>query len=162
MPIDRQANPRDLGSGKVGHEIVVNEKTAGARRRSIYLEHCRGQLPTLLALFDTPIIATNCIERTKSTVPVQSLAQLNSEFMRLRAKAMADRLKMEAGSDLLAQICRAFILAYGRLPTLEEQQEAQQFIEVLKPQYPKEQAEVQALVDFCQMLLCSNSFLYIE
>jgi hypothetical protein len=162
VSIDRKANPRDTGSGAVSHEIIIPETTPGARRRSIYLEHCRGQLPTFLALFDTPVISVNCVERTESNVPLQSLAQLNSEFVRLRSRAMAKRLDADVGDSLEGKIRRAFLLAFAREPDTHEQRQAEEFVMRIQQKYPSEQALTNAITDFCQTIFCSNSFLHLE
>ena len=67
--------------------VEIAEKTDGAHRRSIYLQQRRTQVVTFLQLFDAPAIVSTCGKRSPSTVPLQSLALLNSEFARARAKA---------------------------------------------------------------------------
>ena len=41
---------------------------------------------TLLQLFDAPALVGTCSTRTTSTVPLQSLALLNSDFVRARVQ----------------------------------------------------------------------------
>ena len=74
--------------------VVVPEKPKGSRRRAIYLQQHRTQVDTLLELFDAPVMVNNCAVRSTSTVPLQSLALLNSDFVRSRAAAFCgdDRL----------------------------------------------------------------------
>ena len=160
--IERIGSVQEVARGALNREIVVNEKTAGARRRSIYLEHRRTQIPTVLSLFGTPSISLNCVERSASTVPLQSLAQLNSEFVLLRARAAAERLAREAGNDRAAQVTLAFRLTFGRPPTPEELVEASAFLDTQRAAYPPEAGDARALADFCQMLFASNPFLYVE
>ena len=162
VPVDRHGSIQEVTRGALNREIIVDEKTPGAHRRSIYLEHRRMQIPTFLTLFGTPSIALNSVERPSAAVPLQSLAQLNSAFARLRSRAMAERLVRDAGADLDGQIQRAFLLAFGRDPTPEERAEALQFITDEKANNATPQAEKDALTDFCQMLFASNLFLYIE
>ena len=76
--------------------VEVAETTAGAHRRSIYLQQRRTQVVTFLQLFDAPSMVTTCGKRSPSTVPLQSLALLNSEFSLARSKAFAVRLFREA------------------------------------------------------------------
>ncbi|HIN95155.1 MAG TPA: DUF1553 domain-containing protein, partial [Planctomycetes bacterium] len=73
-------------------DVVVAKDHPHANRRSIYLQQRRTQVTTLLELFDAPSIVSNCSQRSKSTVPLQSLALLNSEFMLARSAAFAKRL----------------------------------------------------------------------
>ena len=163
VPIDRYGSEQEKTRGALNREIVVNERTPGARRRSIFLEHRRTQLPTQLALFGTPSIAVNCIERSAATVPLQSLAQLNSEFVRLRAKAAAERLMRESNDNDGNRVTRAYRLAIGRAPTADELSDARAFLAEQRTTYlPEESPDLSALTDFCQMLFASNPFLYVE
>jgi hypothetical protein len=73
-------------------EVVVDVKTVGGRRRSVYLQQRRSQTLSLLKVFDAPSIATVCSSRPSSTVPLQSLALLNSEFAVNCAESLATRI----------------------------------------------------------------------
>ncbi len=138
--------------------VEVDEKNAGARRRSVYLQQRRTQVATFLELFDTPSIAVTCSARNSSTVPLQALALLNADFSRLRAAAFARRLAAEApAGDRLAL---AFRLACGRDPREAERAAAERFLAKQRQIYPS--AADRAWTDFCQMLLASNAFLYVE
>jgi hypothetical protein len=143
--------------------VIVDEKQQDAHRRSVYLQQRRTQVLTMLELFDAPSIVSTCGARTTSTIPLQSLALLNSEFARRRAAAFSRRLEQEAGPDGAARITRAFRLACARDPTADEHSASQRFIATQRPFYEKEKdAEQRAWADFCQMLLASNAFLYVE
>lgn len=162
VPIYRYGSEQEVTRGALNREIIVKEDTPGAHRRSIFLEHRRMQIPTVLALFGTPSISLNSIERPASAVPLQSLSQLNSEFARLRSQAMAKRLIKEAGNDLSKQIQLAFELAVGRQASTEEAEDASRFVAEQKGAENTPTAELAALTDFCQMLFASNLFLYID
>src|SRR5207248_373558 len=51
------------------------------RRRSLYLQVLRGNPPTMLQVFDQPVMETNCTRRSRSTVSTQALTLLNSDRM---------------------------------------------------------------------------------
>lgn len=143
-------------------EVVVDEKVPGSKRRSIYLQQRRSQTLSLLKVFDAPSVATICTTRPSSTVPLQSLALLNSDFAVARGEAFARRLLAES-ADSPADICRqAWRIAVGRNPTADEEAIAVEFIASQRGQYTGDDAAVWALADFCQMLLASNAFLYLE
>lgn len=143
--------------------VEVPENTDGARRRSIYLQQRRTQVTTFLQLFDAPSIVTNCGKRSPSTVPLQSLALLNSDFARNRAKAFARRLAIEAGDDTAKRLDLAFTLVCSRPPQKDEQVACTKFLEAQRAVYAKEKgADERAWSDLCQMLLASNAFLYLE
>ncbi len=143
-------------------EVVVNPQDAGARRRSVYLQQRRSQTLSMLKVFDAPAIATVCTTRPSSTVPLQSLSLLNSDFAVVTAEAFAKRLRTETDGTDAALIQRAWLLAVARAPTVAEQQISAEFLAGQRAQYTGEQAAEWGLADFCQMLLASNSFLYLE
>jgi hypothetical protein len=152
-------------------EVTINELAAGATRRSVYLQQRRTEITSLLEVFDAPSIVTTCTRRTSSTVPLQSLSLMNSDFMIARAQALAERLEAEcmanehgrANDD--ARIDRAFQLALGRQPRQDERTAARRFLETQPSCYPaltERERQNRALADFCQMMLASNAFLYVE
>lgn len=153
-----------VASKRNGEGVVeVPENQEGAKRRSLYLQQRRTQVVTMLQLFDAPAIAVNCGVRPTSTVPLQALALLNSEFARTRAKAFAQRLTHESGADTEKRLTTAFRLAYGRPAHAEETEAARRFL-AIQAKVHGEQADRDAKVwtDFCQMIFASNAFLYVE
>jgi hypothetical protein len=143
--------------------VDVDEQHDGARRRSVYLQQRRTQVATLLELFDAPAMASNCSARTTSTVPLQSLALLNADFVRARARAFAARLEREAGPDASSRLTRAFRLAAGREPTADERAAARRFLVEQQALYAADKDGSQrSWTDLCQMVLASNAFLYVE
>jgi hypothetical protein len=157
VPTDR------TGSG----EVAVDASAPGSTRRSVYLQQRRTQLASLLEVFDTPSIVTTCTRRQPSTVPLQSLSLLNSDFVAVRAARLVDRLG--PGCDHCSQddarIERAFSLVVGRAPTGAERNAAGRFLREQPARYSSlaaPEAERRAFIDFCQMLLASNAFLYVE
>jgi hypothetical protein len=144
--------------------VVVREEQDGAHRRSIYLQQRRTQVNSLLDLFDAPTIVSNCPVRGTSTVPLQSLALLNSTFARARAAAFAEGARkspaMSGDSSRNEQIRRALERVFGRQPTVAEQTASSEFLERQSKAYGGK--DDPAWRDFCQMLLASNAFLYVE
>jgi hypothetical protein len=62
-------------------------------------------------------------------------------------------------------LARAFLVVTGRAPGREEREATRRFLEAQPGRYlglSPEQARDRAWVDFCQMLLASDAFLYIE
>lgn len=143
-------------------EVVVDEKTEGARRRSVYLQQRRSQTLSLLKVFDAPAVATVCTARPSSTVPLQSLALLNSDFAVTRGEAFAKRLLAETDGSPAEIIRRGWLLAIGRESTDEERATVVEFLNEQKANYTGDDALKLAVADFCQMLLSSNAFLYVE
>ncbi|HUR44398.1 MAG TPA: DUF1553 domain-containing protein, partial [Candidatus Saccharimonadales bacterium] len=141
-------------------EYVINESEKGARRRSLYLQQKRTGQITFMEVFDTARMNPNCVQRTQSTVALQSLTMLNSGFIRSRSKAFATKLLKEPKPDRLE---RAFELALGRRPSADEKKAATEFFQKQEVEYSgKKDGEIMLCTDFCQMLFASNSFLYFE
>jgi hypothetical protein len=159
----RAAGPYIPTDRKDDGTIIVNENHDGAHRRSVYLQQRRSQVATMLELFDAPRLAVNCSFRNTSTVPLQSLALLNSDFARARARAFAHRVEHEAGSDPDRRVALAFRLAVGREPHDEERAAIGRFLAEQQSLYAKEKnGERRAWTDLCQMILATNAFLYVE
>ncbi len=157
-------------------QIIIDEKQDGAYRRSLYLQQRRTAPVSFLSTFDGPAHNPVCIQRVSSTVALQSLSLLNSEFVRLRARAFAHRILACKNFDanqvtnvnpgrakLKPPLCFAFELAYSRPPADKELAAAKSFI-AEQAAICREQPDAAARVwtDFCQMLLASNAFLYVD
>lgn len=147
--------------------VEVDPGHRDSRRRGIYMQQRRTQTHTMLGLFDAPAMAVTCGERSRSTVPLQSLALLNGPFTRQQAESFARRLAAEVPTDNDARVRRAFLLATGREPTNDEALAAREFLleqSRLHGAQPVDGKPVsnRALTDLCQMLFASNAFLYVE
>lgn len=143
-------------------EVLVNESAAEARRRSLYLYQRRTQVLSFLAVFDTPTIVFNSLRRSPSTIPLQSLALLNSDFAVARAKSFAARLQ-QMEPDESRRVTAAYRLLFAREPTTDESAEALRFLEAQMPEYSgQENPRDHVWQDLCQSLLASNEFLYVE
>ena len=94
---------------------------------------------------------------------LQSLALLNSEFARARAKGFAARLAREAGDDAGKRLTLAFRLACGRPPLPEARAACEKFLGAQGAAYAKEKdAGDRVWADLCQMIFASNAFLSVE
>ncbi len=143
--------------------VVMSESTPGTHRRSIYVQQRRTQVPNMLQVFDAPSIVFSCTFRTPTTVPLQSLNLLNSAFVRLRSKALAERVAAAAGSEIEERIRYAFLLVTGRPPSKTEFAAAQRFIaQQIQQHNDKPKDDELFWVDYCQTLLASDAFLYVE
>lgn len=152
-------------------QITVDEKTPGAHRRSIYLQQRRTQPPAMLQVFDGPAHNPVCVQRVQSTVALQSLTMLNSEFVRLRSRAFARRLLgavVSSGTELDATAVDARLgdsirWAYGREPSPREIDLGRAFLRRQAVLYPEGSGrQLSAWTDYCQMILASNEFLYVD
>jgi citrate synthase len=132
----------------------------------------------MLEAFDMPDTHESCGRRNHTINAPQAMTLLNSKVSLEWAQALAGRLLKEAGTEPKAQVEAAYLLTYGRLPDSAERDTVLTFFETQKriiaervamneklalptflpAQY--DQTRAAALVDFCQMLLNSNEFVY--
>lgn len=118
-------------------------------RRMVYQSKPRLQLDDTFGVFDCPDAGQIAPKRHQSTTPLQALSLLNSPFLFQQAEFFARRVESEVGTDKTAQTNRAFALAFGRAPTLEESKAARTVI------------EQHGLLACCRALLNANEFLYL-
>jgi hypothetical protein len=129
-------------------------------RRSVYLTVKRSQMIPLLQMFDVPEALQSIGERSVTTVPTQSLAFMNSPLVRGAAQKLAARVRAKTDVESIDQ---AYLIALSRRPTDGERSRMRSFIEQQTESYGKSpQAREQAVVDFCQVLLCLNEFIYVD
>jgi hypothetical protein len=93
---------------------VTAREFPGARRRSIYLNHRRTQVVSLLAVFDSPSIVFNSISRPRSTMPLQALSLLNSDFAVNRARSLADDLFATQPASEEGRVESSYLRILGR------------------------------------------------
>ncbi|MCC2671894.1 MAG: Planctomycete cytochrome, partial [Armatimonadetes bacterium] len=117
-------------------------------RRSVYRQAARGFRDDLLGTFDCPETAQRTPRRPSTTTALQALSLLNGPFMTQQAGFLAERVQREAGAVPAAQITRAFQLAFGRLPTGDEQRAAADL------------TRKHGLPALCRALMNANEFLY--
>ncbi len=153
-------------------QVVVADSGQG-NRSSVYLIVRRSQPVTLLELFDTPRMEVNCPERVESIVVTQSLSMLNSPFMEISAKVLADRLFSELPDAETARLRQAYELLFSRPPGESEQQAVFGFLDHAvhseldhntdTPGQSKQQAaRTTPWTQLCLVLLNSNEFLFVD
>jgi hypothetical protein len=146
--------------------VIVDESKPDGLARSIYLQQRRTQVPTFLGTFDAPSVVFNCTRRATTTMPLQSLSLLNSEFSLKRGEDLARRLAAEAGAGLEnddARIRRGFLLTCGREPDSAECRAALRFLAQQRIVYGDQpEANERAWADLAQSLFAMNAFLYLE
>ena len=137
------------------HGPATADQNSG--RRSVYLTVKRSRPIPLLATFDAPEAIQSVGERPATTVATQSLAMMNSPFVRQKAEKLAARVRPMADADLPAAVASAYRIALGRTPADAERDRLVRFVRGADPA-----ARDAALVDACQVLLCANEFLYVD
>jgi hypothetical protein len=143
-------------------EVVAPEDTRDSNRRALYLNQKRTQVVSFLSVFDAPSIVFNSVRRNTSTMSLQSLSLLNSDFATRRASAAASHLQSQTLDDL-SRVKLAFQLFYCREPSDLELTESMRFLDQQSKLYSERtDARDQAWQEFCQSLMASSEFLYVE
>jgi mono/diheme cytochrome c family protein len=123
-------------------------------RRALYLRQKRLDPSSMGGLFDLPTANESCPKRHVSTVALQPLYMMNSEFMLNRSKAFAQRVRERAGEERESQITAAFEIAFARMPEESELRSARKLF--------GDSGGTDKLVQFCHALLNANEFVYLE
>src|SRR5205085_1713863 len=87
-------------------------------RRTVYGKVSRYKLDEFLQLFDFPAPNISAEKRFTTTVPLQRLFLMNSDFMQVEAEELAKRVAGEP--DNRSRIKKAYLLVLGRDPSEEE------------------------------------------
>ncbi|MEZ6130073.1 MAG: PSD1 and planctomycete cytochrome C domain-containing protein [Planctomycetaceae bacterium] len=136
----------------VGGLSIPPEREETSLRRTIYLFQQRSNMPSVMEMFDAPVGIASCSRRSVSTVALQPLFMLNSQFMAHRATALA-KVVLESASDVDGKIAFAFKRTLCRAPDAEELDLARRIMTA--------EATDQSLMQLCHALLNLNEFVYI-
>ena len=108
-----------------------------------------------MVVFDAPEPLSSQGSRPTTTVAPQALLLMNSPQIRKWATAFAQRVGKD--DDLPAIVKHAYAIALSREPHATELQAAVTFI-----QHGLPAGKEKALADFCQALLSTNEFAYLN
>jgi hypothetical protein len=122
----------------------------GDYRRMVYMLKVRSQQDATFGLFDCPDASTARPKRTTSTTVLQALNLLNGSFVLEQSAVFAERLKREAGEDVIKQVELAFLLGFGRRPS---EREITASVALVK---------IHGLAAFCRALFNTNEFVYAD
>lgn len=140
----------------VGGPSIPEEREEKTLRRTIYLFQRRSEMPSVMSMFDAPAGRVSCSRRLVSTVALQPLYLLNSDFMSTRSKRLAKRIQQKVGNDIEKQVIMAFERTLCRLPNKKELERS---VELLSSK--TDEANNFSLMQYCHSLLNINEFLYI-
>lgn len=120
-------------------------------RRTLYITTIRSDRAGYGPLFDAADSTASVDRRTVSTVAPQALFLMNDPFILEQSQALAKRLS--AVTDEKARISEAYQLLFGRAPSLAETAIGLKFLGA---------RESNIWEQYCQILLCSNEFVYVD
>ena len=112
------------------------ELTPDYHRRTVYGQVSRYKLDAYLQLFDFPPPNISAEKRFTTTVPLQRLFLMNSDFVQLQSESLYKRVAAEP--DNRARIRKLYSLAYGREP---KEAEIQLGLDYLRTEPMKEYEE---------------------
>jgi mono/diheme cytochrome c family protein len=126
-----RANPRRMTAEQIRDSVLLvsgalepkiggasQELTPAFNRRTVYGKVSRYKLDQFLQLFDFPAATISAEQRFSTSVPLQRLFFMNSEFMQQQGELLARRVESEP--DTRARIRKAYRLIYGREPVEAE------------------------------------------
>ncbi len=154
------------------HDYVTNDQSANAAvydspRRSLYLPIIRNALYDMFQAFDMGDPSMVNAVRSSTTVTPQALFIMNSPFALTQSKTFAQSLQKVQGATDAARISEAYMRAYGRKATAAETAKALKYIsrysDVLAAKQPDATARKNmAWASWCQVLLATNAFIYLD
>ena len=129
-----------------------------SNHRSVYLCYLRSSPPPELAPFDLPDFTSVTGRREVNTLPGQALHLYNSPFVIEQARSLAGVVTTEE-TDATARVGLAFQRALGRNPDDSELQQSLELTQLMKSQL---ESEEEAWSSFCQALLLTSEFRYVD
>lgn len=153
-------SPVSWGFSQHGPFIAVYDHNL----RSIYLMTQRLKRHPFLALFDGSDPNASTADRLGTTVPTQALFFLNDAFVHAKADAWAANLMTDGRSEN-QQIDLAWQQAFHRMPTIEEQIFAQEYLAAARSELTElssDNVPKRALASWLRTLLGSNEFLHVD
>ena len=158
----------DIGAMIKPNRLAVDDPVYTTfTKRSLYLPAVRNMLPDVLALFDAADPNGVTTLRNETTVPSQALFLVNSPFVRGQALSFARSLLADTSLDDAGRIDRAHARALGRHARPEEIAEALDYVAAWTESTagqarPADSRREEAWQSWCQALLCSNEFAYLD
>lgn len=173
----RSNSPRNLGRRDIGlsvgesmrERVIANALSQAEKQldredanyRSVYLPVVRDELPRSLEVFDFADASTVTGVRETSSTANQALYMLNNAFVMNQSAEFARRLA-ETSTNSRQRLDQAFLLAFGRSPTLQERSAASEFVRTFSRVDGNRGDSGEVLQAFCQSLFASAEFRIID
>lgn len=145
-----QANPAFLDDNETRTKGWYPSVASEQYSRSVFLVQKRTVRVPFMETFDLPENSVSCARRTSSIVAPQAMALLNSPLATAAAKALAARVRHEAGDSAGRQVELTFRWALQRAPSGDERERCAQFV------------ERHGLAAFARSVLNLNEFAYVD
>ena len=141
----------------------VNLSAGNNHRRTLYGAVSRHELNPTLRLFDFPDANLTSERRVVTTVPMQQLFMLNSDFMAAQSRTLIARLQPEKLTDDDAKVERLYRWVFGRVPRERERQLGREFLSRSLPEgVSANEVKLTRWEQLAQALLSTNEFLFVD
>ena len=141
----------------------VNLNDGNNRRRTLYAAVSRHDLNSTLRLFDFPDPNLTSEKRVVTTVPMQQLFVLNSDFMVRQAKSLVGRLNAEELTEEGSRIELAYQTLFQRSPFESEKALGLSFLATPLPDgIAADKVKLTAWEQYAQALLGTNEFVFVD
>jgi len=154
--------PQGISNGSKYLAWTPEKDPAEADRRSVYVFVKRNLRYPMFEAYDFPDTSESCPRRYATVSPTQPLVGMNDDLIRQWSRELANRVLNDAGLSPDQQVERAFRIVFNRAPKDDERQAVLDFLNKQAGEIGGETARAAAFVDFCQTLLNSNEFLYVN
>ena len=133
------------------------------RRRTLYAAISRHDLNSTLRLFDFPDPNLSSEKRVVTTVPMQQLFVLNSDFIVRQAKALSTQLNSGKLTEDGSRIELAYRLLFQRSPSENEKTLGMRFLQATPPDgVAAGSIKLTAWEQYAQALLGTNEFMFVD
>ena len=154
--------PQGISNGSKYLAWTPEKDAAEADRRSVYVFVKRNLRYPMFEAYDFPDTSESCPRRYATVSPTQPLVGMNDSLIRQWSRELADRVLNDSGLSPEQQVERAFRIVFNRAPKEDERQAILDFLNKQAGEIGGQTARAAAFVDFCQALLNSNEFLYVN
>jgi hypothetical protein len=135
---------------------AVNIVTAPfSKRRTVYGQIERQNLPAFFRTFDFATPDTHSPQRFTTTIPQQALYLMNSPFVIEQAQELMVRPEIKDAVDPNNRVKRMYSVLFGREPTPDEASLALAFV-------AGENEAQEKWARYAQALLVSNEFVFVD
>jgi len=129
------------------------------KRRTVYLPLRRANLPSLLNLFDFGDAASVMGKRQSTNVAPQALFMMNSTFVADRSSAVSSEVMKLAQLTPSQRVDRMYLRILNRSAEAAELDAALTYIKAFEQ---RGHTEAEAWQSYCQALMASNAFIYVD
>lgn len=141
----------------------MNLNDGNHRRRTLYSAISRHDLNATLRLFDFPDPNLTSERRSNTTVPMQQLFLLNSDFITKQARTLASRMNSSDTTNDVQRIDEMYQSLFQRMPTDAERQLGLKFLNAtLPPEVSSTEVKLTAWEQYAQALLGTNEFTFLD